>query len=185
MELAMATTNAKSTPITNPNAGMRMSSDGLASMRNTEKAVMKYYNDMGKNKGNCTWGIGFYVHKGVCTPEELKEKVTAPAVEIEYIKRVAEAERRVKTKVKVKLSQAQFDAIVSFTYNTANITNDRVYSALNDNNFGAAAQRISEANKVRVNGKLKLAPGLIKRRVEESAPFRATEKPAASKQASE
>lgn len=170
----MATANAKLASTTNPNAGMRMSPDALATMRNTEKVVLKYYNDMGKNKGNCTWGIGFYVHKGVCTPEELQQKVTAPAVEIEYAKRVAEAERRVKTKVKVKLNQAQFDAIVSFTYNTANVTNDRVYQALNDNDFEAAAQRISEANKVRVDGKLKLAPGLIKLRVEESAPFRAT-----------
>lgn len=156
-----------------------MSPEALAAMRNTEKVVLKYYNDMGRNLGNCTWGIGFYVHRGVCTPEELKQKVTAPAVEIEYAKRVAEAERRVKAKVKVKLNQAQFDAIVSFTYNTANVTNDRVYKALNDNHFQAAAQRISEANKVRVNGKMKLAPGLIKRRVEESAPFRATDKSAA------
>lgn len=178
----MAATNTK--PTSNPNAGMRMSPEALAAMRNTEKAVMKYYNDMGKNKGNCTWGIGFYVHKGVCTPDELTEKVTAPAIEIEYAKRVAEAERRVKVKVKVKLNQAQFDAIVSFTYNTANVTNDRVYDALNANNFEAAAQRISEANKVKVGGKLKLAPGLIKRRVEESAPFRAAEKSATSNQVS-
>jgi len=178
----MATANANPSTTTNPNAGMKMSAEGLAAMRNTEKAVLKYYNDMGKNKGNCTWGIGFYVHRGVCTPDELKQKVTESAVEIEYVKRVAEAERRVKTKVKVKLNQAQFDAIVSFTYNTANVTNDRVYQALNDNNFEAAAQRISEANKVRVNGKLKLAPGLIKRRVEESAPFRTSEKSATAKQ---
>jgi len=180
----MATTNIKTASTTNPNAGMRMSPKALAAMRNTEKVVLKYYNDMGKSKGNCTWGIGFYVHKGVCTPEELKQKVAAPAVEIEYVKRVAEAERRVKVKVEVKLNQAQFDAIVSFTYNTANVTNDRVYKALNDNNFEGAAQKISEANKVRVDGKLKLAPGLIKRRVEESGPFRATEKLATPNQAS-
>jgi GH24 family phage-related lysozyme (muramidase) len=172
----MTTTNIKPAPGPNPNSGMKMSPAALATMRNTEKAVTGYYNDMGKNQGNCTWGIGFYVHKGVCTPAELKEKVTAPAVEIEYAKRVAEAERRVKAKIKVKLNQAQFDALVSFTYNTTNVTNDRIYQALNDNNFEAAAKRISEANKVRVDGKLKLAPGLIKRRVEESAPFRATEK---------
>lgn len=122
-------------------------------MRNTEKVVLKYYNDMGKSKGNCTWGIGFYSHSGVCTPDELKQQVTMDLVEVEYGKRVAEAERRVRTKVKVKLNQA-----------------------LNDNDFRAAAQRISEANKVRVNGKLKLATGLIKRREEESAPFRALEK---------
>lgn len=96
----MATTNVKAAPTTNPNVGMRMSPEALAAMRITEKVVLKYYNDMGKNKGNCTWGIGFYAHKGVCTPEELQQKVTAPAVEIEYAKRVAEAERRVKQKLK-------------------------------------------------------------------------------------
>ncbi|WP_229452134.1 glycoside hydrolase family protein [Massilia niastensis] len=168
----MATTNKISVPTANPNVGMRMSPEARAAMRNTEKAMLRYYNDMGKNKGNCTWGIGFYAHKGVCTPEELERKVTAPSMEIEYAKRIAEAERRIKIKVKVKLNQAQFDGLVSFTYNTTNVTNNRIYQALNDNNFLAAAQRMSEANKVWVNGKWKLAPGLIKRREEESAPFR-------------
>ena len=168
----MATTNARPASTANPNAGMRMSPQALEAMRNTEKVVLKYYNDMGRNRGNCTWGIGFYLHKGVCTLEELERKVTSPSIELEYVKRVAEAERRVKIKVKVKLNQAQFDSLVSFTYNTANVTNERVYQALNDNNFQAAAQRISEANKVRVKGQLKLAPGLVKRREEESAPFR-------------
>lgn len=168
----MTTAIANTAKNANPNAGMKMSLKALDAMRNTEKIMLKYYNDMGRNKGNCTWGIGFYAHKGVCTPEELERKVTLPSVEIEYTKRVAEAERRIRTKVKVELNQDQFDALVSFTYNTTNITNDRVYQALNDNDFHAAAQRISEANKVKVDGKWKLAPGLVKRREEESAPFR-------------
>lgn len=171
----MTTTEAKPSFTANPNAGMRMSPKALAAMRDTEKVMLKYYNDMGKNKGNCTWGIGFYVHKGVCTPEELARKVSAPAIDIEYAKRVAEAERRVKVKVKVMLNQAQFDGLVSFTYNTTSVANDRVYLALNNNNFALAAERISDAVKVRVNGKLKLAPGLIRRRKEESAPFRISE----------
>ena len=93
------------------------------------------------------------------------------------MKRVAEAERRVKVKVKTRLSQEQFDALVSFTYNTTNIANDRVYQALNDNDFEGAARKISEANKVKVNGTWKLAPGLVKRREEESAPFRSNSSP--------
>lgn len=170
----MATTNLKSPSGSNPNTALRMSPQALNAMRNTEKVMLRYYNDMGRNKGNCTWGIGFYAHKGVCTPEELARKVTASSVEIEYVKRVAEAERRVKVKVKARLTQEQFDALVSFTYNTSNIANDRVYQALNDNDFEGAARKISEANKVKVNGAWKLAPGLIKRREEESAPFRST-----------
>ena len=58
-----------------------------------------------------------------------------PVVEIEYARRLAEAERGVKVKVMVELNQAQFDAIVSFTSNTTNVTNNRTYQALNDDNF--------------------------------------------------
>ena len=173
----MATTNVKSTSGSSPNIALRMSPQALNAMRNTEKVMLKYYNDMGGNKGNCTWGIGFYAHKGVCTPEELERKVTASSVEMEYVKRVAEAERRVKVKVKTRLSQEQFDALVSFTYNTTNIANDRVYQALNDNDFEGAARKISEANKVKVNGTWKLAPGLVKRREEERAHCRSTSSP--------
>lgn len=168
----MATSNGRSPSGVSPNTSLRMSPSALNAMRITERVMLRYYNDMGRNKGNCTWGIGFYAHKGVCTPEELERKVTASSVELEYVKRVAEAERRVKVKVKVKLNQDQFDGLVSFTYNTTNVTNDRVYQALNDNDFKGAAKKMSEANKVKVNGKWKLAPGLIERRAEESAPFR-------------
>jgi len=134
--------------------------------------MLRYYNDMGKNKGNCTWGIGFYVHKGVCSEEELKRKVSAPSIDIEYYKRIAEAERRVKTHVQVQLTQAQFDALASFTYNTKSITNRPVYEALNRGDFRRAADLISGAIHATVDGKKKLAPGLIGRRAEESAPFR-------------
>ena len=70
----MATTNVKSTSGSSPNIALRMSPQALNAMRNTEKVMLKYYNDMGGNKGNCTWGIGFYAHKGVCTPEELGKR---------------------------------------------------------------------------------------------------------------
>lgn len=151
-----------------------MSALARGRMRATEKVMTKYYNDMGKNKGNCTWGIGFYAHQGVCSPDELKRKVTAPSIDIEYNKCIAEAERRVKLKVKVGLNQAQFDALVSFTYNTRSATNGRVYDALNAGDFPAAAALMSGAIKVNVDGSARLAPGLIRRRAEESAPFRIT-----------
>ncbi|GAB3402777.1 glycoside hydrolase family protein [Massilia agilis] len=155
-----------------PNAQMKMSPDALSEMRNTEKVVLRYYNDLGRRKGNCTWGIGFKAHKGICTPAELKRMVSAPSVDVEYAKRVAEAERRVKVKVKVELSQAQFDGLVSFTYNTSNSANERVYRALNDHDFPQAARIISESVMVKDRNKWKLAPGLIPRRAKESAPFR-------------
>lgn len=168
----MATTSPASTSATNPNAGMTMSPTARARMRATEKLMLKYYNDMGKTKGNCSWGIGFYAHKGVCSEAELKQKVSASSVDIEYAKRVAEAERRIKRKVHVQLTQAQFDGLVSFTYNTRSDANQRVYDALNNGSLANAAKIISDSIHVSVDGKKKLAPGLIRRRSEESAPFR-------------
>jgi hypothetical protein len=52
----MALRNAKPASMANPNAGMRMSTNGLAAMRNTEKVVLKYYNDMGKIKETALGG---------------------------------------------------------------------------------------------------------------------------------
>lgn len=106
MELAMETANIRSQSGASPNMGLKMSPHALDAMRNTEKVMLKYYNDMGRKKGNCIWGIGLYAHKGVCTPEKLKRKVTAPSVEVAYVKRVTEAERRVKLIVRVRLTQA-------------------------------------------------------------------------------
>lgn len=151
---------------------MTMSAAARARMRATEKAVLKYYNDMGKNRGNCTWGIGFYAHKGVCTEEELARKVNAASVDVEYEKRIAEAERRVKNLVQTRLNQDQFDALVSFTYNTRNDANRPVYDAINRNDFRQAAEIMTASVYVRVGNAAKLAPGLVRRRAEESAPFR-------------
>ena len=145
-------------------------------MRDTEKVMLRYYNDMGRHKGNCTWGIGFYVHKGVCSKEELERKVNVASIEVEYAKRVAEAERRVRLKVNKSLNQDQFDALVSFTYNTRSATNQRVFDALNAGNVAGAADIMSSAVNVKIDGKAKLARGLIIRRAEESAPFRVIEK---------
>ena len=159
-----------------PNAGMKMSPEARARMRATEKAVYRYYNDMGKDRGNCTWGAGILAHKGVCTPDELKEKVSADMVDQEFERRVAEAERYVRMKVKVAVNQAQFDSLVSLTYNAGVGGMEGTYSFVNSGDFEGAAANISKMIKVAVveKGKKKLviAPGLIERRKEESAPFR-------------
>ena len=158
-----------------PNAGMKMSGPARAKMRSTEKVMLRYYNDMGGNKGNCTWGIGFYAHRGVCSEEELARVVDPASVDIEYGRRVAEAERQVKSKVAVPLSQEQFDALCSLTYNAGASNSKDVYRYVNQSDFTGAAAEISKMVKVRMKvkgkNKLVLAPGLIKRREEEAAPF--------------
>jgi GH24 family phage-related lysozyme (muramidase) len=155
---------------------MKMSPEAKAKMRATEKAVHKYYNDMGKNKGHCTWGAGILAHKGVCSAEELGKKVSARMVDQEFESRVAAAERAVRRNIKVSINQAQFDALCSLTYNSGPTGASGTYNYVNANDFEAAAVNISKMIKVEVkeNGKKKyvIAPGLIKRRAEESAPFR-------------
>lgn len=159
---------------TNPNAHMRMSLEAKARMRSTERAVYKYYNDMGKNKGHCTWGAGILAHRGICSEDELKRKVSVASVEMEFERRVAEAERAVERNVIVELNQAQFDALVSFTYNAGMRGARDTYAYLNRRDFAGAAANMSTITKVKVGNRKVVAPGLIKRRIEESAPFRVT-----------
>lgn len=169
-----------------PNASMSMSADARASMRVTEKAVYKYYNDMGKNKGNCTWGAGILAHKGVCSAEELGRLVSAKSVDIVFTQKVAEAERIVRRGTTITLNQAQFDALCSLAYNAGPGGAEGTFRFINNADFAGAAANISKLIKVSVidNGKRKyvVAKGLVKRRAEESAPFRAptVPKPAAN-----
>jgi GH24 family phage-related lysozyme (muramidase) len=161
-----------------------MSPEAKAGMRATEKAVYRYYNDMGKTKGNCTWGPGLLAHKGICSEDELKQKVRAHLVDLEFERRVAEAERLVRRKTKVTLTQAQFNAMCSLTYNAGLKATRDTYDLVNQGDFPGAAANISRMIKVEVHegGKKKyvIAPGLIKRRAEESAPFRIVSNAAAA-----
>ena len=45
-------------------------------MRNREKAVCHYDDDMGPGKGSCTWGVGILAHAGPCTKDELASYAT-------------------------------------------------------------------------------------------------------------
>ncbi|CAH0306241.1 hypothetical protein SRABI118_04590 [Massilia sp. Bi118] len=163
-------------------AHMKMSPGAKARMRATEKNIYKYYNDMGKDKGHCTWGAGILAHRGVCSPEELGKKVSVEMVDQEFERRVADAERAVRRNIKVPLNQSQFDALCSLTYNTGPTGASGTYGYVNAKDFDGAASNISRMVKVEIREKGKkkyvVAPGLIKRREEESAPFRITQEAA-------
>lgn len=158
------------------NSLMKMSPSAKAKMRATEKDVYRYYNDMGRSKGHCTWGAGILAHKGVCSAEELEMKVSIDMIDQEFERRVAAAQSAVRRNVRVALTQAQFDALCSVTYNRGAGGTRDTYDLVNQGKFEEAASNISRMIKVEVikRGKKKyvVAPGLIKRREEESAPFR-------------
>lgn len=157
---------------------MYMSTVARLNMRHREKKRMEYYDDGGPGRGHCTWGIGTLAHRGPCRPAELLKEVTDSQIESVFDLRVKDAERAVTRHVHVELSQGQYDALVSFTYNRGASGSAPVYALLNAGNFQGAANRISgeiysiqlqKGKKVRV-----LLRGLIPRRTEESAPFRRT-----------
>lgn len=154
---------------------MLMSTTARVTMRNTEKKVLKYYDDGGKGKGNCTWGIGTLAHRGPCTAEELARVVTDADVEREFNARLRETERGVERNIKVTLTQDQFDALVSLAYNTGITGAGKVFKLVNAQDFEGAAKMIMSmtyGSSVK-NGKVVrvVFPGLVTRRAKEAAPF--------------
>lgn len=155
---------------------MNMSSIARLNMEHREKKVMAYYDDMGPGSGNCTWGIGIKAHNGPCSPLELARKVTDAQIGSEFSSRISQAESAVARNVTAVLTQAQFDALVSYTYNRGATGAKPVYRCLNANRFQDAAKMIASDTygHVKKNGKVAkvLLRGLIPRRIEESSPFR-------------
>ncbi len=161
------------------NDRMQMSAAGYAALRFNEGVVMHYYNDAPVN-GNCTWGIGTLAHLGPCTPEELQRTVLPEQANAILQTRIRDAEQRVRAIVTdQQLTQEQFDAAVSFAYNSSR---QNTYDALVPANRGDMAL---VARKMMLNvmltprdrngrkiGPAKLSRGLLNRRQRESAPFR-------------
>lgn len=155
---------------------MYMSTAARLNMRSTEKKMLKYYDDGGKGRGNCTWGIGTKAHNGPCSQLELARVVLDADVEREFTSRLKEAERGVERNVKAPLTQEQFDALVSLAYNAGVPGSLRVFELINAGNLEGAATRIAgmvNGHKF-VKGKRVpvFYPGLVARRSAEAAPFR-------------
>jgi GH24 family phage-related lysozyme (muramidase) len=154
---------------------MFMSSAGKLRLQNREKKMMRYYDDMGPGKGNCTVGYGSKVHRDPCTAKELATPVTEEFVQSLFSANVAEAERAVARNVKVPLTQEQFDALVSYTFNRGPTGALAAYALINRGDLHGAASEMRKRVTARVKRKGKMveetAPGLIARRAEESAPF--------------
>jgi lysozyme len=157
------------------NETMHMSAAGMAALRLREGAVLRYYNDAANH---CTYGVGTLAHHGPCTPDELRHPVSIADVDLQLATRVRSAEQAVRQQVRThQLTQAQFDALVSFTFNTGATG---VRTTLDAANRGASREVATQMNNnVYVhprdaNGR-RLPPvrlqGLVNRRREEAAPF--------------
>ncbi len=157
------------------NETMRMSATGMATLRQREGAVLRYYNDAANH---CTYGVGTLAHHGPCTPEELRRPVSAADVNVQLATRLRNAEEAVRHQVRnYQLTQEQFDALVSFTFNTGATGARATLDAADRGESHEVATHISSNVYVHprdANGR-RLPPvrlqGLVNRRREEAAPF--------------
>jgi lysozyme len=143
------------------------------------EGIKDYYDDIA---GNCTKGIGVLVHYGHCTADELKQKVSDEEKIKSFSLSVEVAERAVRQQIKNQpLSQQQFDALVSFTYNVGAYGAKQVLANVNSGKIRMAASQMQRYNKytpLDERGKpmrakdgtiiKRISRGLMNRRMEES-----------------
>ena len=153
---------------------MRTSIKGLVAIAKSEGIVPAPYIDP---VGIWTFGIGHTAMSGAPDPAKMErgmpDDVDAAiryAVSL-FQKHIQKYEQEVARAVKVPLQQHEFDALVSFHFNTGAIFKASATDALNRGDKDDAARRLTLYNKGRVNGQLVQLEGLVRRREEERRMF--------------
>jgi lysozyme len=153
---------------------MRTSIKGLVAIAKSEGIVPAPYLDP---VGVWTFGIGHTAMSGAPDPAKMErgmpDDVDAAiryAVSL-FQKHIQKYEQEVARAVKVPLQQHEFDALVSFHFNTGAIFKASATDALNRDDREDAARRLTLYNKGRVNGQLVQLEGLVRRREEERRMF--------------
>jgi GH24 family phage-related lysozyme (muramidase) len=118
--------------------------------------------------GKPTIGVGH-----VILPGENYQTITREQAMDILAKDVERFEKAVKKHITVKLNQNQFDALVSFIFNTGEggIINTGVQKAVNSGNFEIVPEKLLEWSKARINGVLQTNKGLYNRRLSEGQLF--------------
>lgn len=122
---------------------MKTSTAGILEIFEHEGVVPAPYLD---SKGVWTWGVGHTAAAGDFDPAEMPRGMPSPErleAEIDRAVRVFQwdiqkYESRVNAAIRVPLKQHEFDALVSFDYNTGGIHRARLTAAINTGNPDAA-----------------------------------------------
>lgn len=120
----------------------------------------KAYKDVA---GIWTIGVGHTgpdVHEGLVWSKEQSDQ----ALRVDLF----EAERDIQETVRVPLSQAEFDALVSWQFNTGGLRGSTLLKRLNEGNRDKVDDEMRRWNKATVGGKKVVIPGLTARRLSES-----------------
>lgn len=157
------------TPRREPPSRRQVSSRGAAAVEHFEGWRDHPYND---SEGNATIGYGHLLHHGPVTSTDIAKWGHIPRSEGKrlLLADMAEAIRAVKRSVKVPLTQGQFDALVSFTFNIgpAGLAESQ---ALQDLNLGHYGKVPSDFLHWDHDSRGNVVPGLYRRRREEGEMF--------------
>lgn len=141
---------------------MKTSTKGMIEIASHEGIVLMPYLD---SVGVWTWGVGHTKAAGPPDPATMPKGVERPIAEIfaTFSRDLAKYEHRVNDAVKVPLKQHEFDALVSFDFNTGGIYKAALTKALNAGDRAGAARKFMGWSK---------PPEIIPRRKKEQALFR-------------
>lgn len=147
---------------------MQTSDKGLALIKQSEGFRGNAYPDPATGGKPYTIGNGTTVYPSGM-PVKLGDKVTEQQAEAYLGNDVKKFEAAVSNAIKVKLTQGQFDALVSFTYNVgpANMASSTLIKKLNAGDVKGAADEFLRWNKAAG----KVMAGLTTRRAAERALF--------------
>lgn len=149
--------------------GYTTSQSGVDLIKSSEGLELEAYPDPGTKGKPITIGYGTTVMNGrPILPDQRITKEYAETLLKQDLQRTFE--KGVKTYVKVPVSQGEFDALVSFTYNcgVGNLSKSTLLQQLNAGQYERASEEFIKWNKAAG----KVLPGLTKRRVKEANMFR-------------
>ena len=143
---------------------MKISIEGIALIKKFEGCRLESY--------KCAAGvptIGYGSTKGI----EMGMTITQEGAEELLLKDIAEFEEFVLEASEMPLSQHQFDALVSWTYNLgpSNLNASTMLKVLNKGAYEDVPAQIKRWNKATVNGQRVVLDGLVRRREAEALLF--------------
>lgn len=148
---------------------MKTSLKGILAILDEEALVLSTYRD---SAGVLTIGVGHTALAGGMAPKPGGRITIEQAIAL-FAADLVKFERRVAASVKRALAQHEFDALVSFDFNTGEIDGGSVDEKIEANNLDAAMDTLQQYKK---SGGVVL-PGLVKRRARERAMFERGEYP--------
>lgn len=142
---------------------MKTSTVGVRKIKKWEELALTAYPDIAG-----VWTNG-YGHTG---PDVREGQVITEVQAEQWLREdLREAETCINARVKVPLTQAQFDALVSFTFNVGcgAFASSTLLKRLNAGQYGDVPNQMARWNKAKINGKLQVSAGLVNRRAVEIA----------------